>query len=104
MFVVIKTQGRQFKVAKGDKITVDNLEGEVGSIITFPEVLLYSDDKETVLGTPTLKNVVVEGKIAKQYKGEKLIVYHKKPKKRQEVKRGFRRTLTDIVIEKIEKK
>ncbi len=104
MLAIIKTGGKQYKVAVGDKIKVEKLEGDEGQKITFPEVLFLGDEKESQIGKPLLKNVEVEGKIIKTAKGKKVTGIKFKAKKRYKVKFGHRQTMTEVEITKIKEK
>jgi large subunit ribosomal protein L21 len=101
MLAIVKTGGKQYKVQKGDKIKVEKLEGEVGSKITFAEVLFVGDDKKVSVGTPLVKGAIVEGKILKTAKGKKVVGIKYKAKKRYKVKFGHRQTMTEVEITKI---
>lgn len=101
MLAIIKTGGKQYKVAVGDKITVEKLEGEEGSSIIFPEVLFLGDEKDVKIGAPFLDGAKVEGKILKTAKGKKVTGIKFKPKKRYKVKFGHRQTMTEVEITKI---
>ena len=101
MLAIIKTGGKQYKVAVGDKIKVEKLEGEDGSNVIFPEVLFMGDEKEVKVGKPFLTDVKVEGKILKTAKGKKVTGIKFKAKKRYKVKFGHRQTLTEVEITKI---
>jgi len=99
MLAVIKTGGKQYIVAPGQKLKVEKLEGEAGKEITFPEVLLVeSDDKKVEVGQPTVKGIVVAAKILAQTKGPKVIAYKYKAKKRYHLKKGHRQQLTEVEI------
>ena len=101
MFAVIKTGGKQYLVQPGDKITVEKLEGKEGKEISFSEVLLLGDDKKLEIGVPKVRGAKVVAKILGQVKGEKLIIFKYKPKKRYKRKIGHRQQLTQIEITKI---
>jgi len=101
MFAVIKTGGKQYLVHPGDKINVEKLDAKEGKEVTFEEVLLYdkSDDgKKVVIGTPFIKDAKVTAKVVTHGKGEKLIIFKYKPKKRYKRKIGHRQTFTEIEI------
>ena len=74
MFAVVTIAGKQYKIAKGDVVSVDRIEGKAGDTVEFPHVLLVSDDKATKVGTPLVKGVKVKAKILSQEKGEKINV------------------------------
>ncbi len=102
MFAVIKTGGKQYIVAPGQKLKVEKLEGEAGAEIKFNEVLLVeTDDKKVEVGQPTVKGATVAAKIVSQTKGPKVIAYKYKAKKRYHLKKGHRQQLTEVEITKI---
>jgi len=101
MFAIIETGGKQYKVEKGMTLEIEKLEEEVGKTVTFDSVLLISDDSSTRVGTPVIEGASVKGKIVDQVKGEKIIVFKKKPKKRYERKQGHRQRLTMVEITEI---
>lgn len=98
MFAIVTISGKQYRVAKGDVVLVERLEGNVGDAVTFDHVLLVSDDKSTKVGTPTVTGVKVKGKILAQEKGEKLEVRRYKSKVRYRKSTGFRPQVTRIEI------
>ena len=98
MYAVIKTGGKQYKVAKGDSVFVEKLEVKPGDEVTFDEVILVNDGKSTKIGTP-----VVEGaKVEKQGKEKKVVTFKYKPKKHSHTKYGHRQPYTKVTIESIE--
>lgn len=101
MFAVIKSGGRQYKVAVGEKLEVNRLFVEVGDQVRFEEVLLISDANNTMVGSPLVREAMVLATATEQGRGEKLIVFKYKPKKRQRHKRGHRQELTFLTIDDI---
>ncbi len=101
MLAIIKTGGKQYKVAEGDKVKIEKIPGEVGEKIVFPEVLFYGDEKKVEIGAPLLKEIKVEGKILRTFKDKKVVGIKHKAKKRYKVKFGHRQTLTEVEIVKI---
>ena len=101
MFAVIKSGGRQYKVSVGDTFEVNRLAVEDGAQITFDEILLIGDEDTTMVGTPFVNNAQVLATAVKKTRGEKLIVFRYKPKKRFRHKRGHRQDLTVLRIEDI---
>jgi len=99
---VIKTGGKQYLVSPGDKIKIEKLDAEEGKEITFNEVLLLGKDDKIEIGTPLVKNAKVLGKVLKQEKDKKVIVFKYKPKKRYRVKKGHKQPFTEVEITKIE--
>ncbi len=101
MFAVIKSGGRQYKVSVGQTLEVNRLPVEVGEQVQLNEVLLISDASNTMIGTPLVENAVVLATATKQGRGEKLIVFKYKPKKRYRHRRGHRQELTILTIDDI---
>ena len=97
MYAIIATGGKQYKVSEGDKVRVEKLEGEVGQVVSFDQVLLVSDEKVTV-GNPTVEGAKVEAKILDQGKAKKVIVYKYKPKTGYHKKNGHRQLYTEVEI------
>lgn len=102
MLAVIKTGGKQYKVEPGKKIKIEKIEEQEGKEITFDEVLLVEDGKDLTIGEPLVKNAKVLGKVLKQDKHEKVVIFKYKPKKRYHVKKGHRQPYTEVEILKIE--
>ena len=98
MFAVIKTGGKQYLVQPGDKIEVEKLDAEDGKEITFPEVLLTGYEKKSDIGAPMLKGAKVTAKVLGQTKGDKLIIFKYKSKKRYKRKIGHRQQFTQVEI------
>ncbi|MDP8263760.1 MAG: 50S ribosomal protein L21 [Candidatus Ancaeobacter aquaticus] len=101
MFAVVKSGGKQYKVTKGDVVTVEKLDGNPGDTINFEEVLLIADDKKVVVGKPFIENAVVVGELVVQTKGKKLIAYKYKRRKDSSKKIGHRQQITEVKIQKI---
>lgn len=101
MLAVIRTGGKQYLVKKGDEIKVEKIDGKEGKEINFTDVLLVQKDKKVEIGTPLVKNVKVIGKILKQEKGDKVIVFKYKSKKRYKKKTGHRQPFTEVEIKNI---
>lgn len=108
MLAIIKTGGKQYIVAPGDKIKVEKLKAEQGKQIEFPEVLLLeknpsagSGQTQLEIGTPMVKGAKVIGKILKQSKAKKVIIFKYKPKTRYKKKKGHRQPFTEVEITSI---
>jgi large subunit ribosomal protein L21 len=101
MFAVIKSGGRQYKVSVGQTLEVNRLPVEDGEQVHFNEVLLISDANNIMVGTPLVDNATVLATAIKQGRGEKLIVFRYKPKKRIRHRRGHRQELTILTIDDI---
>ena len=101
MFAVIKSGGRQYKVSVGQTLEVNRLPVDDGAQVKFDEVLLISDENGSMIGTPLLDNAMVLATAVKQGRGEKLIVFRYKSKKRFRHRRGHRQELTILTIDDI---
>ena len=104
MYTVIKTGGKQFKVDKGDVIKVEMISGEVGELVKFNDVLALGEGEEIKVGTPYVDGAEVVGKILRQAKNKKVIVFKKKKRKGYSRKAGHRQRFTEVLIEEIKSK
>ena len=100
MFAIIEAGGKQYNVTEGDIIKVEKLSNAVGDKVKF-EVLLVSDGKKLVAGTPTVKGAEVTAEVLSHGKGDKIVVFKYKPKKNERKKQGHRQPWTEIKIESI---
>jgi len=100
MFAVIKTGGKQYRVAAEDMLKVDRLKGEPGEIVQFGEVLVVGGDSVT-LGTPTIAGASVAAEVLQQGRGPKIIAFKKRRRKNSRRKRGFRQEFTLVRITEI---
>ena len=98
MYAIIKTGGKQYRVQVGDSIYVEKLNLEDGAAITFDTVLFSDESDDVRVGTPVLDGVKVEGKIVRQTKGKKVIVFKFKSKKNYRKKQGHRQPYTQVEI------
>jgi large subunit ribosomal protein L21 len=101
MYAVIRTGGKQYSVAVGNQVEVEKLDGEVGSTITLEDVLLVANGDNVQIGQPTVAGATVVAKITGQYRGNKIMVFRYRPKKRIRVRKGHRQYLTRLQIESI---
>jgi large subunit ribosomal protein L21 len=101
MFAVIKTGGKQYKVAAENKITVMSLEGEAGAKVTFAEVLALFDGEANHIGAPFVAGASVVGEIVEQTRGPKVIAFKKRRRKNSKRKRGHKQDLTIVKIVEI---
>jgi large subunit ribosomal protein L21 len=97
MFAVIRTGGKQYKVAMDDVLKVEKLVGDAGGTITFGEVLMVGGDTLTH-GAPLVAGASVAAEILEQGKGEKTIAFKKKRRKNTHRKRGHRQLFTKVKI------
>src|SRR5213595_2674948 len=100
MFAVIKTGGKQYRVAAEDKLKVEKVAGEPGEIIQFGEVLVVGGDNVR-LGSPTISGASVAAEVLDQGRGPKVIAFKKRRRKNSRRKRGHRQEFTLIRITEI---
>jgi large subunit ribosomal protein L21 len=100
MFAVIKTGGKQYRVAAEDKIRIDGIDREPGDIVEFGEVLMLGGDSPQV-GAPTIAGAMVAGEVLQHTRGEKVIAFKKRRRKNSRRKRGYRHDFTVIRITEI---
>jgi large subunit ribosomal protein L21 len=98
MYAVIKTGGKQYKVASGDVILVEKLEAEAGKNITLAEVLMIGDGANITVGAPTVKGASVAAEVVEQVKADKVIIFKKNRRHNYRRKRGHRQKLTALKI------
>lgn len=101
MIAIIRTGGKQYQVAQGDKLKIEKIEGEAGAAVSFDEVLFVGDDKTAKVGMPLVEKASVEAKVIRQGKAAKVTGVKHKPKKRYKVKFGHRQPFTEVEIVKI---
>ena len=102
MYAVIKTGGKQYKVRVGETIDVEKLAAEEGAQVRLDQVLLAANDGAIASGHPVIEGAAVTARVARQYKGPKLIVFRYKSKSRYRRRTGHRRQLTRLTIQTIE--
>ncbi len=98
MYAVIKTGGKQYRVANGDVIAVEKLAGDPGSTVSLETVLMLNDDKSSTVGTPIVEGAAVSAEVLEQTRGDKIIVFKKKRRKGYRRTRGHRQDLTVLRI------
>lgn len=98
MFAVIKTGGKQYKVAKDDVIAVEKLEGDPGATVELTDVLMVGDDKAQTAGTPLVDGATVAAEVVKQGRSAKVIVFKKKRRKDYRRTKGHRQQVTVLRI------
>jgi large subunit ribosomal protein L21 len=100
MFAVIRTGGKQYRVAAEDVIQVDKVKGDPGEIVQFGEVLVVGGDNVT-LGAPTVAGASVAAEVLEQGRGPKIIAFKKRRRKNSRRKRGHRQEFTLIRVTEI---
>ncbi len=98
MYAVIRTGGKQYKVAKDDVIFVEKLAGEPGSTIALSDVLMLGGEGEPKVGAPTLSGASVAATVLEQKRGEKVIIFKKRRRHNSRRKNGHRQELTVLRI------
>jgi large subunit ribosomal protein L21 len=100
MFAVIKTGGRQFRVAPDDVLEIGKIAGDVGTIVQLSEVLMVGGDTP-VLGTPVVAGASVAAEVLSHKRGPKVISFKKRRRKNSRRKRGYRDELTLLRVTEI---
>lgn len=99
MYAVIKTGGKQYRVEEGQLLRVEKLVGEVGTKVSFGEVLLVAGEgADTKVGKPLLGGATVAGEIVAQERGPKLVVFKFRRRKNYRRKNGHRQPYTRVKI------
>lgn len=101
MFAVIRSGGKQYRVAKDEVITVERLEGEVGATLKLEQVLLLGGDTPKA-GVPLVAGAAVQAEILEHGRGEKVVAFKKKRRKNTHRKRGHRQPYTKLKITAIQ--
>jgi large subunit ribosomal protein L21 len=100
MFAVIKTGGKQYKVAANDVITIERLDAEAGDVVAFDQVLMLGGDTVTI-GSPVVAGATVAGEVVEQARGPKVISFKKRRRQNSKRKKGHRQDLTIVRITEI---
>lgn len=103
MYAIVNIKGQQFKVEEGRWILTPLMDQKSGDPVEFDQVLLYKDDKSTLIGEPYLKNVKIKAKVVNSLKGKKVLIFKYKKRKDYRKKQGHRQNYTKVMIEHIEK-
>ena len=104
-YAVVKTGGKQYRVAEGELVDVERLGGDVGATVTLDQVLLVSgndDDREARIGTPVVEQAQVTAEIVDQGRAKKIVVFKKKRRKGYKRKQGHRQMQTTLKIVEIQ--
>lgn len=102
MYAIIETGGKQLCVREGDTVRVEKLAAENGAEVVFDRVLLVSTDEGLKIGRPVVAGARVTGRVQRQGRAKKIIVFKYKAKKNYRRKQGHRQPYTQVVVEKIE--
>ena len=101
MNAVVKTGGKEYRIAKGDLIRVEKMEGKVGDQVTMKDILMISDEDKVQVGNPFLTNAVITGEIVQQVRGKKVLTYKMKRRKNYRRTKGHRQTYTYVRVNEI---
>jgi large subunit ribosomal protein L21 len=102
MYAVVRTGGKQLRVAPGESVRVEKLEGAVGDSIELTEVLMLGGEGDAKIGTPLVEGASVVGTITAQDRGPKIIIFKMKRRKGYRRKNGHRQPYTEIRVDRIE--
>lgn len=97
-YAIIETGGKQYRVSVGDTLSVEKLPFETGADVTFDRVLMVGGGGSHQVGTPLVPGASVQGQVQEQYRGEKIIIFKYKAKKRYRRRTGHRQSLSRIAI------
>jgi large subunit ribosomal protein L21 len=98
MYAVIKTGGKQYRVAANDKILIEKLEGAAGDQVTFEHVLMVANGDAIDIGAPIVSGATVVGEIAAQEKADTVYIFKKRRRKHYRRRNGHRQLLTSVTI------
>lgn len=101
MYAIVSTGGKQYKVREGEILRIEKIPGEVGSPVSFDQVLMVGDGESVSIGRPSLEGAAVTARIVEQGKANKLIVFKYKRRKRYRRKQGHRQSFTAVKIDAI---
>ncbi|MEI2385536.1 50S ribosomal protein L21 [Breoghania sp. JC706] len=101
MFAVIKTGGKQYRVAADDLLKVEKISGEAGDTVMFDTVLMVGGETDTVIGTPTVEGACVAAEVVEQARNRKIIIFKKKRRQNYRRKKGHRQEVTLVKITEI---
>lgn len=101
MFAVIKTGGKQYRVAANDLLKVEKVTGEAGDIVEFTEVLMVGEGADATIGAPTVAGATVTAQVVEQGRAKKVIAFKKRRRQNSKRTRGHRQHLTTVRIAEI---
>ena len=101
MYAVIKTGGKQYRVAPGEKIKIETLEAEVGATIVLDQVLMVADGEAVQVGTPTLAGAKVSATVVSHGRGPKIRIFKMRRRKHYQKTQGHRQNYTEIRVDAI---
>lgn len=101
MFAVIKTGGKQYRVAAGELLKIEKIAGQAGDRVEFKEILMVGDDNQAVIGKPLVSDATVTAEVIDQARARKVIAFKKRRRQNSKRTRGHRQALTIVRIDEI---
>lgn len=101
MYAVVATGGKQYKIKEGETLRIEKVNGNVGDVFAFDQVLLIADGENLAVGQPMVQGASVSAHIVEQGKEKKILVFKYKRRKRYRRKQGHRQPFTAVRIDKI---
>ena len=101
MYAIVKTGGKQIKVAAGDKVTVERLDVEAGKKVELDTVLMIADGDKITVGAPLVAGATVTATVVEQMRDKKVIIFKKRRRQNSRRKNGHRQSLTVLKIDAI---
>jgi large subunit ribosomal protein L21 len=101
MYAVIKTGGKQYRVAPGENIKIESLEADVGATIVLDQVLMVADGEAVKLGTPTVSGAKVSATVVSHGRGPKIRIFKMRRRKHYQKTQGHRQNYTEIRVDAI---
>ena len=101
MYALVKTGGKQYRVAKDDTILVDRISAEEGSVIILNDIVMLGEGNKVTIGTPTVDGAAVSATVVRQTRGPKIIIFRRKRRKNHRRTQGHRQDLTLLKINDI---
>ncbi|MCU0811828.1 MAG: 50S ribosomal protein L21 [Thiobacillaceae bacterium] len=98
MYAVIKTGGKQYRVSAGDKLKIEKLDAEIGSEVTFDQVLMVGEGADIKVGAPVLAGASVKATVLTQARGEKIHIFKMRRRKHYRKSQGHRQSYTEVQI------
>lgn len=101
MYAIIRTGGKQYQVASGERLRVEKLAGEIGDTVELTDILLVADGDQVKVGRPVVDGAKVMARIVEQDKAKKILVFKKKRRKGYRLRKGHRQSFTALEIKEI---
>ncbi|MHB1592317.1 MAG: 50S ribosomal protein L21 [Sulfuricella sp.] len=101
MYAVIKTGGKQYRVAPGEKLKIEQIPADIGSEIVLDQILMVADGEAVTVGTPLVSGATVKATVVAQGRGEKVQIFKMRRRKHYQKHQGHRQNYTEIRIDGI---